>query len=130
MVVSAVEVAVTVTSGLVGMVDGAVYRPEELMVPLVESPPPTPFTAHVTAVLEVLLTVAVNCCVVAGMTVAVAGVTLTVTVVFVLLPPPHPARKAETMHTTAVAMRFMRFKYMGLAGCDCAKNCAATRLNL
>jgi hypothetical protein len=110
MVVSAIEVAVTVTLGVVGMVAGAVYWPEALMVPLVESPPPTPFTAHVTAVLDVLLTVAVNCCVVAGMTVAVAGVTLTVTAVFVLLAPPHPARKAETMHTTALAMRFMRLR--------------------
>lgn len=62
-VVSACEIAFTVAVGVLGTLAGAVYTPEALMVPLVESPPATPFTCHVTLVLEVPVTVAVNACV-------------------------------------------------------------------
>jgi hypothetical protein len=40
---------------------GAVYRPVPLIVPAVALPPTTPSTDHVTAVLPVPVTVAVNC---------------------------------------------------------------------
>ena len=52
--------AVTVT-GLVGTLDGAVYRPVKEIVPTKELPPATPFTSQFTAVLVVPETVAVNC---------------------------------------------------------------------
>lgn len=52
-VVFALDVAVTVTCGGVGTVEGAVYTPAVVIVP-----PPT--TLHVTAVFEVPATVAVN----------------------------------------------------------------------
>jgi hypothetical protein len=40
---------------------GAAYSPAELIVPVDEDPPVTPFTCHVTAVFEALVTVALNC---------------------------------------------------------------------
>ena len=55
------------------MLDGAVYRPEVEIVPSVEFPPVMPFTDQVTAVLEVPLTVAVNCCVCPTWTDALVG---------------------------------------------------------
>jgi hypothetical protein len=76
-VVSATEVAVTVTEPL-GMVVGAVYRPEAVMVPTVELPPDTPLTLQVTPLLcESLEIVAVNCCVSETFTVADVGETET-----------------------------------------------------
>jgi hypothetical protein len=52
---------------------GAVYRPVELIVP-----PPAPWTTdHVTAVLGVPVTVAVNCTLPPDITVAVDGLTVT-----------------------------------------------------
>jgi hypothetical protein len=62
-VMSACDTAVTVTVAGLGTAEGAVYSPEEVIVPTVEFPPVTPFTCQVTAVLEVPVTVAVNCCV-------------------------------------------------------------------
>jgi hypothetical protein len=59
----------------------------------------------VTAVFEVLTTVAVNevCC--EALNVAVAGVTVTVTVLLVLeFPPPHPARKILEMINSSAAV--------------------------
>jgi hypothetical protein len=56
----ACETAVTVTTGEEGTAAGAVYIPVGSTIPCVESPPVTPFTCHVTAVLELLLTDAVN----------------------------------------------------------------------
>jgi hypothetical protein len=50
-------VAVTVTVCCVEMVAGAVYKPDELIVPV-----PAGLIVQVTAVLLVLVTVAVNCC--------------------------------------------------------------------
>jgi len=54
----ACEVAVMVTCAGLGTEAGAVYKPVLEMVPLAEPP----LTLQVTAVLEVPLTVAVNCC--------------------------------------------------------------------
>jgi len=50
-----------------------------LIVPTVAFPPLTPLTCHVTAVFAVFPTVAVNCCVSEVTTVAVLGLTATVT---------------------------------------------------
>ena len=59
---SAALTAVTATAPAgAGGVAGAVYKPLEEIVPTVAFPPAIPFTFQVTAVLEVPLTVAVNC---------------------------------------------------------------------
>lgn len=72
-VASAWEVAVTLTCGGLGTVDGAVYKPEFVIVPL-DTPPPT---LHVTALLVVPATVAVNCCVFPTPTLALGGAMVT-----------------------------------------------------
>jgi hypothetical protein len=58
--VSAVLCAVTLTE-LEGTVLGALYKPDEVMVPTAEFPPTAPFTSQFTAVLLVPETVALNC---------------------------------------------------------------------
>lgn len=72
------KTAVTVTVAGLGMVPGAVYKPLEVMVPDAAPPPGVPFTCHVTEVFVVPVTVAMNCVVAPGLSVAVAGVTVTV----------------------------------------------------
>ena len=79
LVESATETAVIVTAAGLGATAGAVYSPVVEMVPTVAFPPFTPFTCHVTAVFEVFVTVAVNCCVKPVTTVAVLGLTATET---------------------------------------------------
>jgi len=59
-VLSAWLVAVMDTLAGLGIIVGAVYRPELDIVPTVAFPPVTPPAAHVTAVFVVLLTVAEN----------------------------------------------------------------------
>jgi hypothetical protein len=71
-VVSAWLVATTVTVCAVVMVDGAVYRPHELIVPA-----PAGIIDHVTVLLAALVTVAVNCAAWLPFNTVVAGVTLT-----------------------------------------------------
>src|SRR6185503_2830975 len=71
-------VAATVTDPPDGTEVGAVYRPEELIVPAVELPPDTPFTNQVTPVLLVPETVAVNCFEVPTCKVAEVGEIVTV----------------------------------------------------
>lgn len=71
--VSATEVAITVTSAGLGAFAGAVYRPVEETVPQVAPEQPVPLTLHVTAVLDVFVTVGVNCCVFPATTCAVFG---------------------------------------------------------
>jgi hypothetical protein len=56
-----------------------VYNPALEIVPTVLLPPAVPLTLHVTAVLELPLTVAVNCCVCPTRTDMVVGETLTET---------------------------------------------------
>jgi hypothetical protein len=58
--VSASDTAVTVAVKVEETVDGAVYIPAEEIVPTVELPPVTPLTCQVTAVLDVLVTAALN----------------------------------------------------------------------
>ncbi len=59
---SATDVAVTVASPGVGIVAGAVYNPVEVMEPQEPATQPIPETDQVTAVFELPVTVAVNCC--------------------------------------------------------------------
>jgi hypothetical protein len=92
---SACDAAVTVTCDGFGAVAGAAYNPVAEIVPFAAPPP----TLQVTAVFEVPDTVAVNCCVPAGTTVAVAGETVTeigVGGVELPPPPPHPATITST----------------------------------
>src|SRR5207248_10125710 len=58
---SAMLVALTDTCAGLGTWAGAVYRPEEEIVPTAAVPPATPFTSQVTFLLLVLVTVAVSC---------------------------------------------------------------------
>ena len=102
-VVSATEVAVTVTVVELGSFVGAVYKPVVLTVPMIASPPVSPFTLQVTEVLVDPVTVAVNCCVAPPAMLAVVGEIVTATVVeleLLLLPPPHPAQTSEASTTT------------------------------
>ena len=78
-VVSAFEVAVTVTVAGLGTAEGAVYRPLLEIVPQVAPEQPLPLRLQLTAVLDMPVTVAVNCCVLPTTTVAVIGETLTPT---------------------------------------------------
>src|SRR5580658_387195 len=59
---SATEVAVTVASAGLGIVAGAVYRPADVIEPQEPATQPIPETAQVTAVFELQVTVALNCC--------------------------------------------------------------------
>jgi hypothetical protein len=70
-------VARTVT--LLAARSGAVYSPAEVMRPTVSSPPAIPFTDQLTAVFELPVTVAVNCCESPPWTLALLGETLTLT---------------------------------------------------
>lgn len=83
--VSAWLTAVTVTVGGDGSAPGAAYAavspPLDVIVPTAELPPATPFTSQVTPVFELPVTVASNCCVPPSAMVALAGSTVTVTVV-------------------------------------------------
>ena len=72
------ETAVTVTVAGLGIVLGAVYNPVDVIVPAAALPPGAPFTCQITAVFVVPVTVAMNCVLAPGLTVAVAGVTVTV----------------------------------------------------
>jgi hypothetical protein len=65
--------AVTLTLAGFGTFVGAVYIPVEEIVPIVGSPPLVPFTCQETLVLAELRTVAVNCCVFPGCSVADVG---------------------------------------------------------
>jgi hypothetical protein len=79
LVLSAVEVATTVTSAGLGTAPGAVYKPLAEIVPQLVPEQPAPVRLHATAVFVVLVTVAVNCCVFPVTTFAVVGEILTMT---------------------------------------------------
>jgi len=72
--------ALIVTVLELGTAAGAVYIPEELIVPVAELPPCTPFTCQVTAVFDDPVTVALKDCVAPARTLALAGEILTVTI--------------------------------------------------
>jgi hypothetical protein len=79
----ATEVAVTVTWEGLGTTAGAVYRPAEVTVPHAAAAHPDPDTVHFTAVFEVPVTAAVNCCCLLWTTVAAVGATVTATLIVV-----------------------------------------------
>jgi hypothetical protein len=84
-------------------------------------PPSLPFTSHVTAVFELPVTVAENCCVRKLGTFAVGGCTATWTADVVVtddavLPPPQPPRRKtreEKNTTMAIAARVMNVPWKG-----------------
>ncbi len=97
-----------------GIACGAVYMPSVEIVPTALFPPGTPLTAQATAVLPVLLTVALNCCVAPKATDALAGDTLRLTggagggggdVDDAVLPPPQPIAPAQPTITIHVQMQ-------------------------
>src|SRR5580765_6160854 len=77
------------------------------MVPTVASPPALPLTDHVTVVLVVFTTAAVNVCVLAAGTLAVVGVTVTLTggacVIVTWADPERVGSSAEVALTATVA---------------------------
>lgn len=106
----AVKTAVTVRVAGLGMVLGAVYNPPEVMVPAAALPPGVPFTCQVTLVFVVPVTVAMNCVLAPGLTVTVAGVTVTVIGGGggVLLPPQELRNTEAASPTTKKARERMR----------------------
>jgi len=95
---SAALTARTVTVFEPGTLPGAVYKPEELIVPVVALPPVTPSTCQVTELFEEPVTVALNDCDAPARTFAVPGETETETVdppefVGPLMVPVHPPRE-------------------------------------
>ena len=95
---SAALTARTVTVFEPGTLPGAVYKPEELIVPVVALPPVTPSTCQFTELFEEPVTVALNDCDAPARTFAVPGETETETVdppefVGPLVVPVHPARE-------------------------------------
>lgn len=114
------ETAVTVTVAGLGMVLGAVYNPPEVMVPAAALPPGVPFTCQVTPVFVVPVTVAMNCVLAPGLSVAVAGVTVMVIGGGVLPLPQEPRNTEAASPTTKRARERMRslvraFNYLTLA---------------
>src|SRR5277367_1341747 len=104
-VVSASLVAVTCTIADAGRSAGAVYVPPDVIVPVAEAPPGTPFTLHVTLLFVVFVTVAVSVCELPSSTAALVGVTDTLTsggggvgggVLRPVLPPPQPRGKKQS----------------------------------
>jgi hypothetical protein len=67
--------------------------PLAVIVPYVALPFAIPLTSHVTAVFDVLVTLAVKEVVWEALNVAVVGVIVMVTALLLELPPPHPDRK-------------------------------------
>lgn len=77
--VLACDVAATFTVGGLGTAGGAVYKPDEEMVPQAAPEQPDPLTAQVTAVFALPVTVAANCCCADTINNAVVGDTETFT---------------------------------------------------
>ena len=101
-------VAWMVTVVFEGSTCGAVKSPAAEMVPSVELPPVTPFTLQFTAVFEVLVTVAVNCCVADRFTVALDGdttmlVSVWFTVTFTMLVTVRPPASSAAAVAPAAA---------------------------
>jgi len=79
LVVSACDVAVTVTRAGLGTIAGAVYTPAAVMFPQLEPAQPVPETLHVTDVFALPVTCAENCREADGATLAEVGEIVTVT---------------------------------------------------
>lgn len=112
LVVSAMEIAVTVILAGEGTAVGAVYTPVESILPWVASPPGVPFTCQVTPVLVVLATAALNFCVPDTCSVALVGFTVTVTELPVLvaldLTVAHPATRPANPNNIEIAATLCR----------------------
>jgi hypothetical protein len=106
-VVSTVDTADTVTAAGEGTAAGALYSPAVEMVPTVVLPLATPLTFHVTVLVVVFWTVAVNCWVALGGRRAAGGLTLiriAVEVVMVVAAAPDLEPSAlETAETVTLA---------------------------
>lgn len=104
LVVSACEVAATVTVAGDGGVFGAVYSPPVEMNPTVGVPPTTEFTVHVTTVFVLLVTEAVNCWLAPVISDADVGEIVIVTPDEFdddpEFPPPHPDNTASNANAT------------------------------
>jgi hypothetical protein len=112
LVVSACDTALTVTVAGLGTLAGAVYRPAELMVPTVASPPATSLTLQLTAVLVVFRTVAVNWVVLPTGTVAAVGEMVMETAGGGGVPPsppfpPHDPKDTTTKERSNTAVLFI-----------------------
>jgi hypothetical protein len=90
----AAEIAVMATPAGLGIVTGAVYAPNAVIVPTVEFPPATLFTSQDTLVFVLPVTVAWKVCGVPAGTIAAVGVTATVTIGNWVEPPPEPPPQA------------------------------------
>ena len=109
LVESACETAVTVTGFGLGRAAGALYKPFEEIVPTVEFPPVMLFTSQVTAVFDVPVTVAVNCCAPFAATVAGEGETLTLTMAGATMTTAADADFVESACETAVTVTVLGF---------------------
>jgi hypothetical protein len=79
LVVSACDVAVTVTTAGLGTIAGAVYNPAEVIAPQLEPEQPAPEILHDTDVFEVPVTCAENCFEAEGASLTEVGEMVTVT---------------------------------------------------
>jgi|SRR6516225_5056732 len=102
------KTAATVTVAGLGMALGAVYNPFEVIVPVAALPPGVPFTCQVTAVFVVPVTVAVNCVLAPGLSVALAGVTVMVIGGGGELLPQEPRNREAASPTAKKASERMR----------------------
>jgi hypothetical protein len=103
-VLSATDVAVTVTCAGLGTAAGAVKRPVDEMVPQVEPEQPAPLRLQVTAVSEVPPTDAVNCCCDPVATCVTLGEMLTVIAgIIVALALPDFVESAEEVAVTVTS---------------------------
>src|SRR5579871_2655843 len=73
------DTAVITTIAGLGAETGAVYSPDELMVPVAADPPITPLTSQITPLFAVLATVAASCWEAPACTMTDCGVMLTAT---------------------------------------------------
>ena len=109
---SALATALTVTCAGLGTAPGAVYNPPDVIVPHPAPVQPAPVTLHVTAVLGVPVTVALNSCCPPVISCAVCGETLTVITLLIITV----ALPCLVGSATEVAITFTKFGLGAVAG--------------
>jgi hypothetical protein len=120
---SATEITFTVTAAGDGTDAGAVYKPAPEIVPLVALPPVTPFTCQMVPLFcESFKSVGLNCCVCPIFTVALAGVTDTVTAGVTVIV----AAAVFVPSATEVAVKFTAFGEGAFAGAAYVTEVAVT----